>query len=223
MAKRPKETTLYPKLERWLKRSYGCFATAINIGPRHSRVDVIGLRDVGGELSGHVETIGIEVKNGSQPFATTTGQARGYTVYANRVYLAEWRSESYTRDEIDIAGHLGVGLIEVKSTGIREVLSSPHYDPLPRMQLAVFERMGYGPCCICGCIVQIGSGVRRYSFSELSRAGIHKAWERDKGFIFWNWEVGNRKRPSTKNDQSVYERRFVCPSCVRNLFPAHGE
>lgn len=223
MTKRPKETELYPRLASWLKRSYGCFATAVNIGPRYSRVDVVGIRDVGGELSGEVETIAIEVKNGSQPFATTTGQARGYSVYANRVYLAEWRSGGFTRDEIDIASHLGVGLIDVRSRAINECLSSPYHNPVPRLQLSVFERMGYGPCCVCGCVVQVGSGEHRYSFTKMSRASISKAAKTDRGLVFWNHEVGQRKRVEDKRRKTTRERRFLCADCVANLFPVDDD
>src|SRR6476661_7152824 len=92
-----RESDLYPKLSRWLRGSYGCFATKHNLGLQHSRVDVLGIRDVGGDLSGEVETIAIEVKRGNQPFATTSGQARGYSVYADRVYLADIRADGFSR------------------------------------------------------------------------------------------------------------------------------
>src|SRR5437764_15255149 len=94
------ENTLYPYVERWLKRHFLCFRTAINKGLRHSRIDVVGVRDIGGDLSGDVETIAVEVKRGLFPFATASGQTLGYNVYANRVYLADVRDKSFTPDEI---------------------------------------------------------------------------------------------------------------------------
>jgi hypothetical protein len=55
--KRPlRESDLYPKLSKWLRTSYGCFATRQNLGLQHSRVDVLGVRDVGGDLSGQIVT-----------------------------------------------------------------------------------------------------------------------------------------------------------------------
>lgn len=222
MAKRIREVDLYPRIARWLKSSYGCFKTTINLGLKHSRVDVLGIRDTGGDLSGDVETIAIEVKRGGQPFATTSGQTRGYSVYANRVYLAELREAGFTRDEMDIASALGVGLIHIASASCREVLSSPKHDPIPKLQLRVFERMGYGKCCICQCIFAIGTGESDYSRTNLSEAGIVKAAHRNKGLAFWNHSVSERKLGVRKKG-NAYERRFICSDCVANLFPSRAK
>src|SRR6266516_7021822 len=102
-AKRPPETSFYPIVERWLKKQFGCFITAVNKGLRHGRIDVIGVRDVGGDLSGAIETIGIEVKRGLFPFANACGQTLGYNVYVNRAYLADVRRTNFTANEIHIA------------------------------------------------------------------------------------------------------------------------
>lgn len=107
-----KEAELYERVEKWMKGHFRCFATATNTGLAYSRPDVTGVRDIGGDLSGEVESIIIEVKRGdSQPFATASGQALGYRVYANRVYLAEARARPFDENEIQIASHLGIGLI----------------------------------------------------------------------------------------------------------------
>ena len=74
MPKRRPERTLYPLVQRWLKRHFACFRTSINKGLQHSRIDIVGVRDTGGDLSGEVETIAIEVKRGSVPFANACGQ-----------------------------------------------------------------------------------------------------------------------------------------------------
>lgn len=81
--KRDPEKKLYPVVIRWMRRHFGCFVTAVNRGLRHGRIDIIGLRDVGGDLSGEVETIAIEVKRGAFPFANGCGQTLGYKTYAN--------------------------------------------------------------------------------------------------------------------------------------------
>jgi len=72
-----------------MERHFRCFTSAANVGLQYSRADVFGVRDIGGILSGEVETICIEVKGGTEPFATACGQTLGYSVYANRVYLAD--------------------------------------------------------------------------------------------------------------------------------------
>ena len=67
-----KEAKLYPLVEKWMKKHFLCFRTAINTGLRHGRIDVLGVRDIGGSLSGEIEIISIEVKRGAEAFATAT-------------------------------------------------------------------------------------------------------------------------------------------------------
>src|SRR2546426_1016687 len=62
------EANLYPWIRTWLL-GRGCFDAAINPGVLHGRLDVVGLRDVGGDLSGEAEVVSVEVKVGG-PFAT---------------------------------------------------------------------------------------------------------------------------------------------------------
>ena len=223
--KHPKESDLYPKVERWLKRQYRCFATAINAGLRYSRPDVTGVRDVGGDLSGEVETIIVEVKRGTQPFATACGQALGYKVYANRVYLADFRSAQFSQEEVHIASHLGIGLIQINRSRCAECLSSPYYAPIIRLNLALLERMGLGHCQLCGSLFKVGVPNRR--FANVAREDFRKAFDKDKGLMFWNREVADRKERlgvRTTGDDTTYERRFLCPDCVANvLYQLHPD
>lgn len=116
-----------------MKKQFLCFKTAVDSGLRHSRIDVFGIRDIGGDLTGEVETIAIEVKRGSAPFATASGQTYGYKVYVNRVYLADWRTEPFSHEELSIAGNLGIGLVQIRGNRCIEVLTSPRYEPIPKL------------------------------------------------------------------------------------------
>lgn len=215
--KKPAEKTLYPVIARWLKRTHRCFATATNTGLRYSRPDVIGIRDVGGELSGEVETILVEVKRGTQPFATASGQTSGYKVYGNRVYLADLRTTPFTLEELHIASHLGIGLIQIRGTRCYEVLSSPYFEPITRLNLALLEKMRLGYCQICGSIVQLGN-VGQSTFRMVSRS-LLRAVENEKGYMFWNFQVGNRKHRLGMGKQSaIYDRRIICADCVKGVF-----
>lgn len=62
------EKDYYEPVGKWAKRSLGCFHYGIDKGLRHGRIDVIGLRDAGGRLSGRAEVVAIEVKRGNAPF-----------------------------------------------------------------------------------------------------------------------------------------------------------
>jgi len=218
MPKRAAERTLYPVVEGWLKRHFACFRTAVKKGLRHSRIDVVGVRDTGGDLSGEVETIAVEVKRGSFPFANACGQTLGYNVYANRVYLADLRLTPFTHDEIHIASHLGIGLIQIKRGKCLEVISSPVYKPIEKLHLRLLETLRLGRCQLCASVFNIGDpdgGNNR--FSNLARENLRKAIASEKGLMFWNREVAARKhrlRLRVSRDGTTYERRFLCPDCI---------
>jgi hypothetical protein len=146
----------------------------------------------------------------------TCGQAFGYSVYANRVYLADRREEPFTQDETFIASNLGIGLIRIKGTKCAEVLSSPFYQPIPKLQLRLFEALKLGRCQLCDSIFEIGSadGIK---YSNLALENVKRAIESGKGLVFWNREVAERKRRlgiRSKEDFRTWERRFICRDCV---------
>jgi hypothetical protein len=217
-----READLYPGIERWMKRYFKCFKTGINIGLLYSQADVLGIRDVGGALSGEIESIIIEVKRGGQPFATASGQALGYRVYANRVYLADQRIHDFSPHEMQIASNLGIGLIQIKGGRCREILSSPHHLPITRMSLELLEKLALGLCRICGTLFQIGASRQR-PFSLVARS-MKRAVTLERPLIFWNTELHDRKKRSgllsaRRKDQSViYERRYLCSDCIEQLF-----
>lgn len=220
-ARRHEERALYPVVAAWLKRHRKCFRTAINTGLKHGRIDVSGVRDVGGDLSGEIETISVEVKGGAEAFATATGQALGYRVYANRIYLADRRDAPFTHLEVEIAGHLGVGLIRIAGTKCHEELSSPYYKPITRMNLSLIEKLGLGVCQFCGTCFETGDNPTRSRFSNLTRENLAKAVEKERGLMFWNRELAERKNKlgiRRAKDGGTYERRFICPDCIANVF-----
>ena len=230
MAKRkvPLEKTYYPIVARWLTRHFKCFKIAVNKGLRYGRIDVLGIRDIGGDLSGEVETIAVEVKRGTSSFANSCGQAFGYSVYANRVYFADVRETGFNQDEIFIASNLGIGLIHIKRKTCSEILSSPFYRPVTRMQLNLFETLRLGRCQICDSIFQI-EGLRG---EHVASEGVsqHQTCDRggEVGLMFWNSEVGERKRRLgirvSKEEGLSFERRYLCPDCVGTVLrPLHPD
>jgi len=219
MVTNDKESAAYPLVEKWMKRQFHCFKAGINVGLRYSRVDVLGVKDVGGDLSGEIEIIAIEVKRGSEPFATASGQALGYHVYANRVYLADRREKTFTPSEIEIASHLGIGLVQIIGATCREVLSSPYHRPISRLSFSLLEKLALGECRICGTFFEIGMAKNR-QFSNLTREKFQKAVGSEKGLMFWNRELADRKNKTgvrVTNDGTTHERRFICPDCVQNV------
>lgn len=221
------EKKLYPLVEKWLRKHFHCFKTGINVGLAYSRVDILGVRDVGGDLAGEVETIAIEVKRGAAPFATASGQALGYQVYTNRVYLAAVRPTGFDLSELDIAAHLGIGLIQIKGAQCLEVLSSPYHTPITRMSLQLLERLALGKCQLCGSFFDIGDfeiGVKKSNrWSNISRENFQRAVANGKGMMFWNRELAERKSRlglRVHRDGSTYERRYFCPDCIAYVLSA---
>jgi hypothetical protein len=218
--KTQREKSLYPVVEKWMKRHFLCFKTAMNKGLSYSRPDVIGIRDTGGNLSGEVQTIIIEVKKEREPFASTSGQTYGYTVYANRIYLAESRNDDFSVDEMDIASHLGIGLIQIRGSKCNEVLSSPSYTPIKRLNLRLLETLGLGRCQFCDSFFEMGDAKDPWSNvvgKEEAAYAISKAIKEGKGLMFWSWKVAERKRRiglTTLPKGNTVERRFICPECV---------
>ncbi|MFN8415463.1 MAG: hypothetical protein U0U66_03930 [Cytophagaceae bacterium] len=210
------EKSYYPIVAKFLEKKYQCFLTALNTGLKHSRADVIGIRDIGGDLTGEIETIIVEVKRGAEAFATSSGQCFGYTVYANRVFLADKRDEGFTEEEIQIANHLGIGLIQIdKKNKCSVTLSSPYYKPMTKLNTSLLEKMKLGKCQLCDSYVEIGEGKNRYT--KVSRENFNKAIEQEKGLIFWNREIATRKENNgvrLGRENISYERRFLCSDCV---------
>jgi hypothetical protein len=88
---------------------------------------------------------------------------------------------------------------------------------MDRLKLLLLEAIGLGTCQLCGCVFEI-TEADSYRFSALSRENLKKAIEEEKGMMFWNHEVAERKRrlgvrPSPK--ETTYERRFLCADCTR--------
>lgn len=201
-------------------RHFRCFKTVKDKGLKYGRIDVLGVRDVGGDLSGEVETIAIEVKKGNTPFAKASGQTLGYRVYANRVYLADVRQESFSTDEIHIASNLGIGLIEIRGRTCREILSSPHHIPISKLNLSLLASIAIGKCQICDSFFQTGNAEQN-RWSNLTRVDMKKAILKERGLVFWNYEAAKRKNkfhPIRKKTGVAFERRFICPECVEVVF-----
>jgi hypothetical protein len=197
--KNPPERELYPVVQRWMKKHLLCFKVECNRG-RPGRPDVVGVRDMGGEFSGEVQTIAIEVKKEGPPFLTMCGQTLAYTVYANRVYLAQLRKRVFTMEQKDIASHLGIGLIQIQEGKCHETISSPFYTPMTRLNLDLLRKHGLGLCQWCGSFFETGNPEdfesnlvgREAKYTEAYEA-VPKAFDEDKGLMFWNQEVAERE------------------------------
>jgi len=218
-----READLYPVVEKWMRARWKCFAAGKNVGTRLGRIDVAGIRDIGGDLSGQTEVISIEVKAGTQVFTTAAGQASGYSVYADRVYLADYRPArtGYSDDEIAIAGKLGIGLLLIRPNHrINVVQTSPLHEPLEGLRRRVVQAMGHADCSLCNAVFELVDSDGPSKVPHVVRAGakpgaLRKAVRAEKGYVWWLDELGNR---DTRGRDQTYHRRYLCPDCTWNLF-----
>jgi len=156
------------------------------------------------------------------PFATKSGQAYGCRVYANRVYLADYRDQPFTSAERQIAAQLGIGLIQVSSKlKCIEVQASPRYEPIPAMSSELLEKVSLGTCRICGVLFQTGEAGNKHQL--LARENLNKAISQEKGLMFWNYQLGERKKMAKfkkygSTSFTSFERRFICWECIAMLW-----
>jgi len=153
-----KEETFYPLIEEFLKEKKDCFKTGTKKGPRAmGSVDVIGVRDIGGQYSPFIEVIIVEVKKELWNFGTIIGQALGYSIYGHKCYLAVVFKEGqrgFSEEQKEIASNFGVGLIEIrpsrKENKCEEVQSSKLFSPMEIYMMSLLEKIGVYKCYSCG-------------------------------------------------------------------------
>lgn len=215
------EKDLYASVERYAQRRLRCFKTAVNTGLRAGRIDVVGLRDVGGNLEGSGEVIAIEVKRGQQSFLTAVGQAAAYSVYADRCYLADIRADGFKEEERTIAAQLGVGLLQLKigkRVSVTEKQLAPIVTPHAAFRLELIEKLHYSLCTICTSFFERGDGknFRAKVVPQSEKINFRlRAVEGERGLIYW---LGEQDGRSGKNEEHTYTRRYICPACVSALF-----
>jgi hypothetical protein len=88
------------------------------------------------------------------------------------------------------------------------------------MALELVERLALGQCRFCGSFFEIGE-TKQNRWSKLSRENFQKAVSGEKGLMFWNMEISERKRKlgmRVPKDRGSLERRFICPDCIQRFF-----
>ena len=61
------------------------------------------------------------------------------------------------------------------------------------------------------------------NFQHLARENIEKAIAKQKGLLFWSYQLGRRKRSAKfekyrTTEFETYERRFICAECIENFW-----
>tara|TARA_Y100001970_G_scaffold130422_1_gene160821 strand:+ start:2091 stop:2759 length:669 start_codon:yes stop_codon:yes gene_type:complete len=194
------ESDLRDAVASWLvdPSGGGCvFVPAIPSALRDPRPDAVGLRHTGGQLAGDFEVIAVEVRSSTKKFISVSGHVSSHSIHADRIYLACYLPESeFTEDQLDVAQHLGIGLIRIdhKLLCHRSVLA-PANQTIAATRTELLYQLGLVACQMCGVA---------YSLSAT-----------DSDAVFWN-EIWADRIGRLRNE-SVYDRRYLCPDCVRNV------
>ena len=99
---------------------------------------------------GTAELIVIQVKLSKAVFLKSIGQAWGYSLTADRCYLAVYCPHGFTQSETEMAAQLNIGLIQIRDKDrCRVILSSPQHRPLRHHKLALMRKLKYVECALC--------------------------------------------------------------------------
>jgi hypothetical protein len=193
-----KEQELYRVVEKFLRRNFGCFhVTKKPTGTKHGLIDVVGLRQSSGRYGGSAEVIAVEVKATAGRFLNSAGQALGYSVMADRCYLAVG-GKTLNEEIRELAAQLNIGLIRVNATRCEILLTSPQYRPVRTQKLELIRKLRFVECVMCGTLRP------RDEMMNSEEGAIHVAAQKAQGF---------RYRLTGKN-QSGNERRYLCHDCA---------
>lgn len=224
---KPKESDLYEPVRKWLLRKTGLncdSAPTPNRGVRHARPDVTGIRHAGGHLRGDFELISVEVKPSNARFVVSAGQASAYRLFADRAYLAcYFEKGSFEDDDFEIASHLGIGLIRIDSKlRCHRESRAPVAAPIPRKRQELLEHLGFVVCQLCEVAFPLSGDLEDLETNKTrgvedgDTGDASTALEKKAGYRFWNYTWAEQK--GRLRNEWAYDRRYLCPDCIANLF-----
>jgi hypothetical protein len=146
------EPELYPSVKEFVFKTFKCAFPPFQEAGKQGIgfVDVFGVRYKNPEKS-KIETIGVEVKKKLASPCTDFGQAKGYSVFCHRMYFAS--IDEFDKDDMEIARHLSIGLIEIKRGNpnfeCKEVLEAPANVTIGWLREYVLKAKGIFTCQSC--------------------------------------------------------------------------
>ena len=163
------------------------------------RPDAVGIRHVGGQLVGDFELIAVLIRPSTKRFISVCGQTSAQSIHSDRTYLACYLgSEEFTEEQIDTALHLGIGLLRIDGDRrCHRSVPAPLNSPNNRIRASLLHQLGLIVCQLCGV-----------SFS------LFPDQQQDDA-VLWNERWADRF--GRLRNESVYDRRYLCPDCVANI------
>lgn len=208
-----REKDLYPAIVRLLtSNTFGCFETFVDRGTAGGRVDVCGLRNIGGHMASDFQICGVEVKTSNAPLLKSIGQALAYTTMVDRSYLAFLGD--FEIEDRDTAAFLGIGLIKIRKQGrgysAHLEQESQIFTPMPGRRLGILRAGGFLTCQLCGIVERVSDSGATRNLKNTSTK-VSSAIDQTKALLWYHWDDADQ----TRNDHKwVYNERMLCSNCV---------
>lgn len=155
------ESELYESVKKFIEKTYNCFYATKEAGKQGiGSVDVFGVHYENLEKT-KIETVGVEVKKTKIPISANFGQAKGYTLFCDKMYFAslnefKGKDVKFNEEDIEIAKYLGIGLIQIKreNSGFvcNEVLKAATSMPIKRLREHALKSKVIFTCQSCKVI-----------------------------------------------------------------------
>ena len=196
------EIVLKDAVSSWLSDPSGLGCLLTPESPKtisDPRPDAVGIRHVGGQLVGDFELIAVLIRPSTNRFISVCGQTSAQSIHSDRTYLACYLgSEEFTEEQIDTALHLGIGLLRIDGDRrCHRSVPAPLNSPNNRIRASLLHQLGLIVCQLCGV-----------SFS------LFPDQQQDDA-VLWNERWADRF--GRLRNESVYDRRYLCPDCVANI------
>ena len=198
-----KESELYPSVEEFIRKKYACFAVKTEAGKQGiGSVDIFGVYHKNIEKT-EIETIGVEVKTDKIPLSANFGQARGYSVFCDKMYFA---SLNIDEEDVKIASFLGIGLIKIEGKYpnfvCSKVLEAPTSMAMPEVRDYVLKYKRIFQCESC----KVFQGYQRNEYVE-----TENSWD---NLTNWAEEQVIKKGKGLRIGKKD-RKEFYCNKCAR--------
>ncbi len=217
----PLEKRLYKIVEKFAaSNEFGCNPVKQQVGTKMGTVDVIGVREIHGDLHTHNEIVAFEVKEENSRFLSAVGQARAYSIYAHKCYLVvkKRKNNAFTSEEIDIAAQLGVGLIEIRGDTCKVIATSAAFSPRDSYILTIFDKLELFRCVICHATYHYENMVNINKMNKIGNGDysytgeLKKAIKNRKNAQYFLYQLNEQRSV----DERIYthDRRHICKDCL---------
>ncbi len=153
-----READLYSSVKQFMKKKPNYIEVFVEAGKQGiGSVDVFGVYYINDEKT-EIETIGVEVKIDKIPISANFGQAKGYTLFCDKMFFAsldkvDGKDRKFSDDDIEIARHLGIGLIQIQRNGVgytcKEVLDAPKCESMKKYYDYTLRSKKFFTCKSC--------------------------------------------------------------------------